>query len=96
MAYTQTNTFLVCYRSFQFSFIFYIYKNYFLKEILSVCLGAVNDYHWGFKPVLIKVNITLSEHFTWEEIENEMHLLFLLRTWTKIIEKMQEQFYNVI
>jgi len=93
MAYTQTNTFLVCYRSFQFSFIFYIYKNYFLKEILSVCLGAVNDYHWGFKPVLIKVNITLSEHFTWEEIENKCIYSFY---YTKIIEKMQEQFYNVI
>jgi len=34
--------------------IFFLYfLKWFLQEMLSYRLGTVNDFHWGFKPILI-------------------------------------------
>ena len=49
------NYILLCFSDFNFLFSFFIYNflnAWFLQEMLSYRLGTVDDFHWGFKPVL--------------------------------------------
>jgi len=45
--------------------------------MLSYRLGRVNDFHWGFKPVLSYRKPHTFSTFIREEKENKMHLLSL-------------------
>jgi len=47
--------------------------------MLSYRLGTVNDFHWGFKPVLSLSNPDFFSTFFGEEKEINVHLLSLIR-----------------
>jgi len=48
----KKNTIFCVFRNFLFCFFYFIFLKLFIQEILSYRLGTVNDFYWGFKPVL--------------------------------------------
>jgi len=65
--------------------------------MLSYRLGSVNDFHWGFKPVLSYSKPHTFSTSLGEEKERKMHLISPttpLRMWTKRQESKKKQNYT--
>jgi len=54
-----------------FAFFYFLwFLKWYLQEMLSYRLGTVNDFHWGFKPLLTYSKPHTYSTFIWEEKEN--------------------------